>query len=194
MIYASMVYEDALSGFVLRKLLSVNSRLCLDKSYDKHGFGDIKKNISGYGAAAKHSPFLILTDLDTYPCPPALIEDWGIVKQQHNLIFRIAVRTVESWLLADRSGFASYAGISPALIPLNTDNIPDPKQRLILLIKKSHKRDIKEDILPRYKGDKIGPDYNGRLAHFVQNFWDISRARLNSRSLDKAIRRIEEIR
>lgn len=194
MILTKLVYEDVLSGLVLRKLLSVNSALCLVGTHNKHGFGGIKKHILGYNAAAEHLPFIVLTDLDTHPCPPDLIKEWGIVNHHRNLIFRIAVHATESWLLADREGFAKYLGINPKNIPLSPDSILDPKQKLLSLVEKSRKRDLKEDILPRYRGDKFGPDYNGRLGDFVQNFWDASKARLSSRSLDKAIKRIEEIR
>lgn len=194
MTYVTLVYEDELSGIVLRKLLLVNPRLHPAGSYDKHGFGDMKKNIMGYNAAAKHTPFLVLTDLDTHPCPPDLIKEWEIVNHHRNLIFRIAVHTIESWLLADREGFARYLGISPAQIPSNPDSLPHPREKLLSLVGKSCKRDLKDDLLPRYRGDKFGPDYNGRLGDFVQKIWDASKARRSSRSLDKAIRRIEEIR
>jgi len=187
----SIVYEDDLSGCLLRKLLKNNFEISAE--YNKHGFGDIKKKIFGYNQAALHSYFLVLTDLDTAECAPGLINDWLPDKKQSNLIFRVAVKEIESWILADRENFAAFLGISSDHIPFQCDNIQNPKELLMNLVRKSRKRSLKEDILPRYDGDRIGPYYNGCLSNFINNSWDIKTAVHNSESLLKAYKAIKKL-
>ncbi|MFA5863647.1 MAG: hypothetical protein WC975_03075 [Phycisphaerae bacterium] len=142
----------------------------------------------GFNNAAKGTPFLVLTDLDKSDCPPVLINEWFSGQKNHNLIFRIAVREVESWLLADRNGFAKFIRIRETLIPADVENIGDPKQFLIDLVRKSPKTTLKNDIIPRERSTaKTGPNYNGRLVDFVYHGWNIRTAQRNSHSLDKTV-------
>lgn len=77
----------------------------------------MKKNIHGFNNAAKGMPFLVLADLDDDECAPAKIQAWLSVPRHHNLIFRIAIHEVESWILADRVGFSKFIGMRRDLIP-----------------------------------------------------------------------------
>lgn len=96
-------------------------------------------------------------------------------------------------VLADRTGIASFLGISKTKIPLNTDAIPDPKQLLINLAKKSRKRDLREAIVPLPNTTaKVGPDYNGQLSNFVDKLWNIKDATKNSFSLHRAVNAIRK--
>lgn len=160
-------------------------------SYDGQGFGYIKNNINGFNEAAITSVFFILTDLDNYECPMVLKNEWLRQPQRPNLIFRVAVREVESWLLADREGFSTYTGVSITNIPVNPDLEIDPKRTLMNIIRKSRKRYIKEDVIPLNDKAKIGPDYNGRLTEYVKEYWDLDRARLSSESLDRTVKQLQ---
>jgi len=185
----NLVVEDSLSEAVLRKLLEVSGkRFAVGACYGHGGFGYIKSRIMGFNNAAKGTPFLVLTDLDKSDCPPVLINEWFSGQKNHNLIFRIAVREVESWLLADRNGFAKFIRIRETLIPADVENIGDPKQFLIDLVRKSPKTTLKNDIIPRERSTaKTGPNYNGRLVDFVYHGWNIRTAQRNSHSLDKTV-------
>ncbi len=186
MIPVQIVFEDMVSETVIEKLLAYFKKYTITASYNKHGFGGIKRNIQSYNEASKYTPFFVLTDLDQTECAPILIKEWIRFSKHQNLIFRVAVKEVESWLLADREGFASYAAVAMKRLPDNPDVIDDPKAFLFDIIKKSRKRSQKEDILPRYEGDRIGPNYNGRLSEFVVDSWDIERAVRYSPSLQRA--------
>lgn len=73
------------------------------------------------------------------------------------------------------------------------DDILDPKQFLLNNAKKSRKRRLKEDIVPRVGSTaKIGPNYNARLSDFVRNSWDVHRAIKCSESLNRAFRKLQE--
>ena len=104
-----------------------------------------------------------------------------------NFIFRIAIKEVESWLLADREGFAEFTGVSIVNIPQNPDLENDPKQTLINIARRSRKREIREDIVPINDNAQIGPNYNDCLMKYVLKYWDISRASSQSESLRRAI-------
>jgi len=182
----NLVFEDQISEYVMMKLIEKTGKFQIVNSYSEEGFGYIKKNLHGFNEASKGCPFFILTDLDTIVCAPELINDWLKVPAQHNLIFRIAVKEVEAWLLADIEGFSEYTGISKINFNSIPEEIEGPKRELLNLIKRCRKRSIREDILPKDEYALCGPNYNGRLAEFVINFWDINRASSRSSSLRRA--------
>lgn len=188
----SLAVEDQLSEAVLKKILSIaEDRFLVSTCYSRGGFGYLKKNISGFNNAAKGIPFLVLTDLDTSECPPTLIKEWLPHPKHPNLLFRIAVREVEAWLLADCNGFVRYLGIAIEGIPLDIEAIKDPKRRLIELAQESKNRCLREAIVPSSKSDaRQGPDYNGALISFVNEFWDIKAAMNNSMSLKKTVKSV----
>lgn len=120
----------------------------------------------------------MLTDLDNYDCPLRLIEDWlGQDKTANpNFIFRIAVREVEAWLMADRENLAHFLGIPLQYIPQESDSLIDAKATLINLAERSRKRELKSDLIPK-KGStaKQGSNYNGCLAQCLQT-WRLEKA------------------
>ena len=189
----NIVFEDDLSEAVIRKILQGQGRYEVGRCFLGRGFGNIKKKIDGFNNAAKGMPYLVLTDLDKEECVPRLIQNWMKNAPLHqNLLFRVAVREVESWVLADRDRFAKFLGVEEVLIPVDVDEIGDPKDRLVNLVRKSSKRKLHDDIVPK-KGStaKQGPNYNGPLISFVKNFWNPDEAMQNSPSLRRAIKAVE---
>ncbi len=145
--------------------------------FRRRGFGYLRKKIEGFNNAAKGTPFLVLTDLDQSECAPILMRKWLISPKQANLIFRVAVRAVESWLLAHRKALARFLGIPENQIPSNPDEIENPKQFLMQLAAKSRKREVREAIVPAPGSTAfIGPDYNGKLIEFVEREWQVFEA------------------
>lgn len=130
----------------------------------------------------------MLTDLDRTECPLKLIQDWLPFTKHPNFLFRIAVREVEAWVLADRQAFSKFIGVKPDQIPPDVDKIDDPKQKLINIVRKSRNREIRDAIVPRPNSTaKVGPDYNGQLSLFVENCWNVEVAMDNSLSLRRAV-------
>lgn len=185
----NLAVEDILSEAVLREMLKQSQRpFSIGRCLNGKGYGYIKRNISGFNHAAKGMPYLILTDLDQEECPLSLILKWLPQPKHPNLIFRVAVKEVEAWLLAHREAFANFIGISVDLIPNQVDEIPDPKQLLINLTRKSKKRNLKNAIVPTKDSTaKIGKDYNGQLIQFVQKHWNVEAAQVHSSSLQRAM-------
>jgi hypothetical protein len=191
-IYIILAVEDLLSEAVLRTILRQSGRpydvqFCIGQ----RGFGYLRMNIRKLNQASKTTPILVLTDLDRTECAPVLRSEWLNVPPHKNLLFRVAVREVESWIMAHRTAFASFLGLRTDLIPTNPDGLDDPKRTLIDLAGRSRKRELREAIVPAPKSTaKVGPDYNGRLGEFVMMNWDVHEAAKNSLSLGKAFRAI----
>lgn len=181
----NLVVEDELSETVVRRVLQqVKVEYAVGTCYRPGGFGYIKKKIGAFNHAAKHGPFFVLTDLDRIDCAPALIRAWLKEDPHPNLLFRVAVREVESWLLADREAFARFLGISTQHVPADPDGLPDPKRKLIDLARTSRKRDLRDSIVPcRSSRATVGPDYNGCLVAFVRRRWSPVEAARRSDSL-----------
>lgn len=192
----NLAVEDALSEAVVRKLLGRPKRhFAVGICYSQGGFGYLKRSIRGFNNAARGTPFFVLTDLDQAECPPVLINDWLPVPRNHNLQFRVAVREVEAWLLADRESFASYLRIPEEHIPPDVEAVADPKMLLVRLAARSPSRDLRIDLVPPAGSTrKQGPNYNGRLIAYVNQAWRPSIASLNSTSLSRTIRAIRRFR
>lgn len=184
-----LAIEDDLSEAVIRRLLTDTQReYSVGVAYGRTGAGYLRSTAKSWNAAAAAgTPIILLTDLDQSVCAQELIDKWLRAMPHPNLLFRVAVREVESWLLADRQGLSRFLRISTSLLPLNPDQLPDPKQTLINLARRSRSTTIRESIVPRRGSTAIqGPDYNGPLGDFVRNHWDSSAAVGRSPSLSRA--------
>ena len=183
-----LVVEDELSEAVLREILRQSGRpFAVGTAYRRGGFGYLRTNVKGFNNGAKGTPFLLLTDLDKNECAPMLIQDWLTVPLHPNLIFRVAVREVEAWILADREAFGYFLGISPRDIPSEVDSLQDPKEKLVSLARTSPKQGLRVSLVPRTGSTaRVGRDYNGTLSEFVHNGWRLDESKRLSPSLLRA--------
>jgi hypothetical protein len=188
-----LAVEDDLGEVVIRRLLLDTGReYAIGSVFGRTGYGYLRSTANNWNAAAAAgTPVVLLTDLDRHPCPPGLIDDWLDFDPHANLIFRVAVREVESWLLADREGLAAFLRLSAVHVPLQPDQIADPKQFLVNLARRSRTRVLRESIVPRAGSTALqGPDYNGILGEFVRNQWGREAAMECSPSLKRAWERL----
>ncbi len=186
--------EDLLSEAVVKKLVAAIRPELSISFVARNGRSHIEKKARELNRAAHKVPVLILADLDRpQPCPADLISQFIQGAPGPMLLFRIAVMEIESWIMADRDGFAGFLGVPPHRIPANTDSVPQPKEFIVNLARKSKRRNIREDLVPAPGGTAaIGPAFNPRIASFVVNEWDFSRAAHASPSLRRAIERLGE--
>lgn len=196
----TLVIEDDLSLDVANRIVRETEnpfyidRVFPDISRQKasRGSGYVFKRINGFNRAAQFTKYLILTDLDQNECAPALISTL-LKKEKHpNLSLRIAVREVESWLIADRINLADYFGISQDIVEPEPETLLDPKNHIFTLAKRSRKRDIKTGIPPEDSTARIGAMYNPLLRDFVQTSWDFRAAMKNSDSLRRFVREFDK--
>jgi hypothetical protein len=168
--------------------------------YRKGGAGYLKQRLLAFNSASRINPYLMLTDLDRCACAPELIEDWFRcsmdqypARRHSNFLFCVAVREVESWLLADRESCARFWGVATHLIPSQPDQIVDPKKELITLATRSRYRQIREEIAPQSGSIlKTGPGYNERLGFFVSKSWRSQIAAKYSPSLHRTLQRLQK--
>lgn len=183
--------EDELSEVTLLRIVAEVNRYAIGTAYRRGGFGYLQRTIGGWNSAARGKPFIVLTDLDAHECPLRLISNWLHVERHPNLLFRIAVREVESWLLADCENLSEFLGVSSTLIPLVPDNLPDPKAVLVNLARRSRSKEVRDRLVPRAGSTaKQGPDYNGCLGPFVRSRWNVGAAQARSPSLARTVARL----
>jgi len=180
--------EGDLDEWVARKMIA-HIRVEDDLScrvFGKRGKTYLQERIHNYNQAAhKNTLWFVLIDLDRNDCAPALRNRW-LPQPAATMCFRIAVRSIEAWLLADRSNIARFLGVSRDAIPPSPEQLPDPKQTLINLASRSRKRKIREGLVPT-QGQRIDPAYNSYLLEFVRNSWNIMQAASNAPSLQRAL-------
>jgi len=156
--------------------------------YGKQGKPKLRQRINGYASAALYSPWFVLVDLDhDADCAPLLRNGW-VPQVPPQLCFRVAVRAVETWLIADSERMAAFIGLSRGKIPDAPEALEDPKRALVDLARQSRKSAIRMDMVPRDgSGRPIGPAYTSRLIEFATSHWSPDAASLRSESLRRAI-------
>lgn len=195
MTFLYLATEDLLSELVGIHLVNALLGELEVKTLRGQGNGYLRSRVSNFRQMANHNVVVVLTDLDMKECAPTLMRDWfGDNALPGQLLFRVAVKEVEAWLLADREGFSEFLGINPEKIPEDSDQIMDPKVKLLQLAKVG-RRELREDLLPR-KGvfAQQGLGYNQVLGRFVMNGWSSERAAENSDSLRRTCERLVEAR
>lgn len=192
----SLATEGLLDEQVLRRLIAQSGRpFASGVCYGKRGREYLRVNAPRFNLAARQKPFVILVDLERDGCAPGLLTEWLPNGVHPNLVLRVAVRMVESWLMADRAAFASFLGVSHDLVPLQPDGETDAKVLTVRLARRSRHRTIKADLVPsRGSTGLVGKNYAGRLSEFVLTRWQVERARQNSPSLERAMVALERFR
>src|SRR5580658_9308992 len=123
----SAAVEGVLDEAVLRRIL-VDLDLGLDRVFGQKGKTFLRERIAGFNHDARFRPWIVVVDLDRdAECAAALVADW-LPQPAQLMCFRVAVRELESWLLADAEALAAFLGIRRALIPGGPDLLGDPKQ------------------------------------------------------------------
>lgn len=189
----SLAAEGLLDEQVLRRLLQQSGRsFAAGVCYGRQGRDNLAENVPRFNRAAAYQPFVVLADLDKDECPPGLVRRWLSGGAHPNLALRIAVREVESWLLADRQAFAGFIGVPVARLPARPDDDADPKLLVINLARRSRYRTIREEIAPAPGStSQVGKNYSGQLIRFVLQHWQVERAAPNSPSLDRAVNAVK---
>ncbi len=205
-IYCYSYVEDAPSAAVAKKLVAQRNSVLAQKLHFRDGFpaimdgySAIKKNCPGFLNMARGGLYTFsITDLDTRACAGDLIRDWFSIPALQpvtlpkEVVFRVAVREVEAWIMADRHAWARYIGIPAEDFPDVPDVLPDPKQHLLNIIQRKGMKKLHKEMLPSGTAH-IGPRYNEVLCDFVSDGWSPSRAAQNSPSLKRAIDALRRI-
>jgi hypothetical protein len=161
--------EGMIDEAVLRRLV-MEVGATAGPVYGKNGKAFLLERLSAYNQAAQFSPWIILIDLDddddcAPPCRKSCLPNPAPC-----LCFRIAVREIESWLLADRERLARFLSVAVSRIPLDSEKLASPKSTMVELARHSRQRGIREDMVPRPgSGRKVGPAYTAQLIDFARD-------------------------
>ena len=194
MINVMLATEDALSESIgLRLLAELPVPELTSQCVRRGGSGYLRSKMDNWRQLAHHQIVVILTDLDQLACPLALCASWlGNRPRPAGLLLRVAVREVESWVLADHEAIRRLIGPKGTL-PQRPDDLPDPKQYLLKLAKFAPKP-VRQDLIKDTGAvASQGIGYNAQLTRWVQSTWNPARAAGRSPSLARARRRLQEI-
>ncbi|MCU0498295.1 MAG: DUF4276 family protein [Anaerolineae bacterium] len=191
-LYVRLLVEGTLDEMVLRRVLSHYREIQVDACFGKQGKSFIEQRIDKFNQAANRFPHIGLVDLDQEVCPSALIRrllPHGIDEQ---FILRVAIREIESWLIADRDNLSAYLGVAANKLPIYPENEPNPKEAIVSACRSSKNKTIREGIVPQAQtGSKIGPAYVTLLENFALTQWDVTKARQQANSLNRAMNAIQ---
>ena len=190
-----LAVEDSLSDVVSTKILKhlgIEILLRIPNTYQGKSY--LQKRAAELNRSAAAPPYvLMLTDLDSpQTCVPELIQSWVRAPLNSGFSLRVAVMEIESWIMADRGALAAFLSIPVNRIPSDPDEISQPKEFLVSLARKSRKKSLRDQLVPRIGAvtTKVGPEYNNCIGEFVQVHWDLERAAAVSPSLKRTLDRI----
>ena len=164
------------------------------KTFTAGGSSKLDPRIGGFNNAAKHSPWLVLRDLDRERCASQVISQLlSGTPLTAGMCLRVPVRAAEAWLLADAVAFADHFLINVGLLPSSPDEEPDPKEALVNACRRSRSKTTRRAMVPRPRsGASVGPEFGVRTRYFAQEIWDPERAMARSPSLLRSVARIRE--
>lgn len=124
----ALLVEGTLDEVVASQLIR---RVGLTKGtvYGKRGWAYIRASAQGFNNASAGTPTLAVVDfMDTgADCPPSVVDEW-ITNRLDSMLFRVAEPEIESWIIADQTGFANFLNIKRHLVPLRPDELDDAKR------------------------------------------------------------------
>ncbi|MER2599031.1 MAG: hypothetical protein ABTQ73_05885 [Caldilineales bacterium] len=181
--------EGILDELVVRRVLEYTGHR-LGTVFGKRGSIHLLQKMGGFNIKAQYgTPILALVDfLDTkLSCPPEVLNVW-LPNRSQRFVLRVVVNEIESWLLADAVSLAKFLGIAANAIPEQVETLPDPKQVLINLARRSRSKKLREALIPSQGSSAvIGPGYNDVMGEFISQYWNIDVARHYASSLDRCL-------
>lgn len=164
--------------------LAADAGFAISSIINMRGKSQLDAHLDGYNSAAKGSPWFVLRDLDNdAKCAPDLLPSL-CARPSTWMALRIAVKELESWLLADTEAMAKLLGLPEASFPANPDIEPDPTITLVNLARKSQRGAIRRRLVPkRGSSAQVGPLYEATIIDFGMNHWSPERASRKSDSL-----------
>jgi hypothetical protein len=185
--------EDQLSeAIVLRMISDIPTPHVVRHTLGRKGNGYLKTKMGSWRQMARHQVMLVLTDLDRANCLIEFRNQWLTSAAPANLLFSIAVREVEAWILADHTAMRKLIG-EKGTLPATPDEVADPK-RCLLMLAKSAPKQIRDDLLKTIDGPLMpGLGYNARLTVWINSEWSPQRAAERSPSLERTRSRLFEV-
>lgn len=158
----------------------------------RRGKDALDGRLRGFNILARSVPVLVLRDLDRDAACAGKLVAALLPERESLLLLRVAVRSVESWLMADREALAGAMHIRASALPQHPEEEQDPKRLLAHLL-----RDCRDRTLRRRLGldGRVGLQPQlvaAELSDFAANRWDPARAAASGRapSLARSLARL----
>ena len=187
----TIALEGTSDSAVLAKVLGAVGH-SVGQVHGGRGKTRLDRSVKGYNNAARFAPWLVLRDLDQdAPCAPVLREALLPAPSRH-MVYRVAVRAAEAWLMADSEALGRFLGVTERAIPFAPDELRDPKNSLVDLARRSRFTAIRSDMVPSVgMRSRVGPGYPSRIAEFATHHWRPLIAGERSPSLSRCLARLQ---
>lgn len=184
--------EDEVSRALAWKILStwLPTVIADDKILPAGGKSKLLQKAPRLIDYATYQPVFCLADADK-DCAKKLKQKWLGRRNVEGLLLWFAVPETESWVLADYQGFCNFFNIKASRTFQNSDEISDPKQLLLNLVRKSKDGKYRHEMIHQDFPDRPGTGYNLHLSRFVRSAWNPVQARHFSLSLDRLYIRLQ---
>lgn len=192
--HVTVAVEGVIDAAVAQRILAFAGLHLARAPLVSGGKNRLDRQLRGYNNASRHSPWLVLRDLDhDAPCAAALRQQL-VATPSEGLILRIAVRTIESWLIADRKGLAKYLRVPVSSVPTEPERLLSPKDSIIRLARRSKSDTLRRQLIPMQGSiARVGPGYTARISEFALIDWDPAAAAECSRSLARTVLRLKGV-
>jgi hypothetical protein len=159
--------------------------------HEAGGKGRLDLRLRGYNQAARFARWFVLRDLNSdAACAPDLIRA-VLPEAAPHMCFRVAVRAVEAWLLADAERLSRFLAVPAAIVPRDPERLEDPKRELVRLARRSRRRLVREAMVPEEGTTAlVGPGYTASILELVGREWRPPVAAESSPSLAACLRRL----
>lgn len=189
----SIAGEGILDVAVLGKLV-LECGGAIVKPFAAGGKGPLIRGLTGFNHAAQHGLWISVIDLDASTECAAAYARSILPRPSRMMCFRVAVREIESWLLADRQNIAEFLSVSLNRVPERPEELLDPKATLFDIARRSRDHSIRSGIPPAPNMTaRAGPRYVPLMSNFVADRWDHVAAASRSDSLRRAVVRLEQL-
>jgi predicted SnoaL-like aldol condensation-catalyzing enzyme len=186
--------EGSTDAPIAEKLIQLVGRLPRQVSASG-GAGVVDSKIARWAKPSNRAPMLILRDWDSVDgveCAPRLVQKLAGPHRPPNVAVRVVVRSIESWLMADRDAASAYFRTSS--MPTRPENLERPKLALVRACKSSRLVKVRSGMVPREgSGGAVGADFAPLITEFAREHWDPMRAAENAPSLGRAIDRMHQL-
>jgi len=193
----TIITEDMLSEVIAERLVAeccpgvdVHVRL------GRRGYNYVVSRLRSLNEAAAGMGIVALLDRDSPNRCPIEVINAALGGPRHpNMIVRFAELEVESWVMGDAEALADFLNVPFNRVPSQPDTVPDPKQTLVNIARRSRSSTVRRDMCPAPGSTAmVGPAYNERLEGFLRDAWRVEAAATCSPSLARALLRIATLR
>lgn len=188
----NVVVEGLVDRFAVERLAAA-AGLDIGRVVVTNGKDSFNRRLPKYNAAARHSSWLAVrdSDRDGDDCPVTLRSVLLDGPQSPGLSLRLAVRTIEAWLLADAEMVVKHFSVPANKVPGDPEQLERPKHELVHSCRSSRRRDVRAAMVPPDGKGGTGPDYTGFVGRYVREAWRPTVAAQHAPSLARALRELD---